>query len=193
MDFVQGENAGIIKPGSLIIVFLHHDDLDHCIVEKDGVLNNKWGSFHHNDIIGKEFGVTWQSRGKRGWLYVLAATPELWARALNHRTQIIHELDASMISFHLALKPGAIVVESGTGSGAMSSTIARAIAPNGHLFTFEFNQSRVEAAKEEFAKLGLTPLITVQHSDVCAKPTRDATHPTGFMGVMDASADAVSL
>ena len=58
--------------------------------------------------------------------------------------------------FRLDLKPGMRVVESGTGSGSLSTSIIRAIMPHGHLFTYEFNAVRAEKAKEDFAKLGFT-------------------------------------
>ena len=62
------------------------------------------------------------------------------------------------------------VVESGTGSGSLSVSLARAILPTGKLFTFEFNESRVTQAREEFQRLGLaSPVcITVTHRDVLA-------------------------
>jgi tRNA (adenine57-N1/adenine58-N1)-methyltransferase len=47
-------------------------------------------------------------------VYLLRPTAELWCRSLPHRTQIVHELDASMIVFHLNLRPGMVVCESGT-------------------------------------------------------------------------------
>jgi len=53
----------------------------------------------------------------------------------------------------LNLKPGDIVVESGTGSGSLSSSIRNAITPGGHLYTFEFNEDRVNKNKETFDKL----------------------------------------
>lgn len=167
MDFgiEKDENTRLIRTGSLVIVFLSHSELSHVYIKPGGILNNKWGSFHHDDVIGRSFGVTWQSRAQRGWVYALSPTPELWARALPHRTQIVHELDASVIVFMLGLKPGYVVCESGTGSGAMSTTIARSIAPTGHLHTFEFNESRVKAATEEFRANGLSHLITVRHRD----------------------------
>lgn len=60
------------------------------------------------------------------------------------------------------------VVESGTGSGSLSTSIMRSILPNGHLFTYEFNQVRAEKAREDFARLGFVDagLVTVTHRDV---------------------------
>ena len=56
--------------------------------------------------------------------------------------------------------------ESGTGSGSLTVSIAKAIIPTGHLFTFEFNPDRVEKARADFDKLGLGGSITVTHRDV---------------------------
>jgi tRNA (adenine57-N1/adenine58-N1)-methyltransferase len=176
----------VIRLGCLVIVFLAHDDLAHVYVKEGEILNNKWGSFHHNDIIGKSFGAHWKSRARGGgWVYALAPTPELWAMALPHRTQIVHEIDASMIVFMLGVQPGFVVVESGTGSGAMSTTLMRAIAPDGHLHTFEFNEVRSEAARKEFHRNELEKLVTVRHRDVCGRE--------GFAPLSAASVDAVFL
>ena len=38
--------------------------------------------------------------------------------------------------------------------------------PTGHLFTFEFNESRVGKAKVDFETMGFSPYITVTHRDV---------------------------
>eukprot|EP00615_Pteridomonas_danica_P010627 CAMPEP_0114352970 /NCGR_PEP_ID=MMETSP0101-20121206/18326_1 /TAXON_ID=38822 ORGANISM="Pteridomonas danica, Strain PT" /NCGR_SAMPLE_ID=MMETSP0101 /ASSEMBLY_ACC=CAM_ASM_000211 /LENGTH=364 /DNA_ID=CAMNT_0001493599 /DNA_START=206 /DNA_END=1300 /DNA_ORIENTATION=+ len=198
MDFVRDkskEDAGrIIEPGSLVIVFLHHDELDHVYMKPNEILNNKWGCFHHNDLIGQRFGSVWKSKIDKGWVYALAPTPELWARALPHRTQIVHELDASTIIFMLGLKPGYNVCESGTGSGAMSTTILRTIAPTGHLYTFEFNQVRALAAIEEFKQNKLSDMVTVTHRDVCSKGLSNQEDENyGFAPLGPQSVDAVFL
>jgi len=86
---------------------------------------------------------------------------------MEHRTQILYTVDISIINLHLELKPGYVVIESGTGSGALSTSIARCISPNGKLYTFEFNKDRSEAATKDFQKNKIDHIITVTWRDVC--------------------------
>lgn len=50
------------------------------------------------------------------------------------------------------MAPGSKVVETGTGSGCMTLSLARAVHPSGHVFTFEYNKVRAETARAEFDK-----------------------------------------
>lgn len=97
----------------------------------------------------------------RGWAYALQPTPELWTQTLPHRTQIIYTPDISMIVYQLDVKPGSIVVESGTGSGSLSHYFMRAVKPLGHLHTFDFHENRVQLARDEFKSHGLQDYVTV--------------------------------
>ena len=110
------------------------------------------GAFYHDDFINKQFGSKISSRNSAGWMYALKPTPELWGLAVDTRTQIVDEVDASIIVSKLALQPGCRVIESGTGSGCMSVCIARAIYPYGHLYSFEYNPQRAEGATAEFER-----------------------------------------
>jgi tRNA (adenine57-N1/adenine58-N1)-methyltransferase len=55
----------------------------------------------------------------------------------------------------------------GTGSGSLSHAIIRTIAPNGHLYTFDFHEQRVEKIKQEFKEHDVADLVTVRQRDVC--------------------------
>jgi len=155
-----------IEEGDLVAVHIGRDSIKPIVVVKDEVQVNKFGSFPHNDWIGKEYGSKAYSH-KGFFVYLLHPTPELWTMILPHRTQILYIADISFISAYLDLKPGSRMIESGTGSGSFSHSIARTIAPTGHLFSFEYHEERVKIAQQEFTDHGISDLITLTHRDVC--------------------------
>ena len=66
----------------------------------------------------------------------------------------------------LDIRPGKVVVESGTGSGSLSSSIAQALSPNGHLHTYEFNEERAQNGQQLMKKLGYSDFVTSYWRDV---------------------------
>ncbi len=111
---------------------------------------------------------------------------------LQTRTQIVNEVDASVVTMMLDVYPGCKVVESGTGSGCMTLSLARAVYPDGHVYSFEYNKVRAETATEEFKKLHVNDLITVTWRDVCGKYLNE-DDGGGFGRVAEKSIDAVFL
>jgi tRNA (adenine57-N1/adenine58-N1)-methyltransferase len=120
----------------------------------------------------------------KGFVHVLAPTPELWTLSLAHRTQIIYAVDIAVIIMTLGIKPGCRIVESGTGSGSLTTSFARAAGPTGHVFTFEFNADRVAKAQDDFRVLNLDRVVTVAHADACVD---------GFGAALSNSINAVFL
>ncbi|KAI9310564.1 tRNA methyltransferase complex GCD14 subunit-domain-containing protein [Dichotomocladium elegans] len=136
-------------------------------VQKGQEFINRYGAFKHDNMIGKEFGSKMVSTNFKGFIYLLHPTPELWTLSLPHRTQILYLADISFITTYLDMKPGSRVIESGTGSGSFSHSIARAIAPTGKLYTFEYHADRAAQAAQEFKDHGLNDIIKLEHRDVC--------------------------
>ncbi|CAO3680562.1 unnamed protein product [Umbelopsis ramanniana] len=155
-----------VEEGDVVAIHMGRDTLKAVTVVKDETQSNKLGSFPHNDWIGREYGSKVYSK-KGSFIYLLHPTPELWTLMLPHRTQILYLADISFISAYLELKPGVRMIESGTGSGSFSHSIARTIAPTGHLFSFEYHEERANLARQEFKDHGLDDLITLTHRDVC--------------------------
>ena len=143
--------------------------------------SGKFGDFDHRDFVGKEFGSQIFSRtnkvgrrgkqsSEKGWLYALCPTPEFWTEVLPHRTQIVQTSDQAVICFQLSLWDGKVVIEAGTGSGAMTTAMARCVMPRGSVRTFEFNEVRAQKARDEFEMNGLTePLVVPRYRDVCGE------------------------
>ncbi|XP_021751714.1 tRNA (adenine(58)-N(1))-methyltransferase catalytic subunit TRMT61A-like [Chenopodium quinoa] len=154
-----------IQEGDLVIVYERHDHMKAVKVIGGSVLQNRFGVFKHSDWIGKPFGSKVFSH-KKGFVYLLAPTPELWTLVLSHRTQILYIADISFIVMYLEIVPGCVVLESGTGSGSLTTSLARAVAPIGHVYTFDFHEQRAASAREDFEKTGVNKLITVGVRDI---------------------------
>jgi len=135
-----------ILEGDLVIVYERHDSMKAVKVTDGSVLQNRFGVFKHSDWIGKPFGSKVFSN-KNGFVYLLAPTPELWTLVLSHRTQILYIADISFVIMYLEIVPGCIVLESGTGSGSLTTSLARAVAPTGHIYTFDFHDQRAASAR----------------------------------------------
>lgn len=150
---------------------------------REHIVQTSYGACKVADLIGKKFGT--KVRLSRGHAFVLHPTPQLWTKTLPHRTQILYATDIATIIQQLDLKPGSVVIESGTGSGSLSHSLIRTIAPTGHLHTFDYHQNRVDVATGEFRDHGLSDFVTARQRDVCADGFSD--------GDLDGKADAVFL
>jgi len=91
--------------------------------------------------------------------------PWVHPQVLPHRTQILYMPDIAVVVSRLALAPGAVALESGTGSASLSHSLARALAPHGRLHTFEFHEPRAQAARYSTVQYS-----TVQYSTVGMRP-----------------------
>ncbi len=157
-------------------------------VDASSVLHNRLGHFRHVDMVGRPFGTQmWSVEGTKH-CHLVRPTPELWTRVLPHRTQILYMPDIALILEMMDVTRGSIVVESGTGSGSFSHSIARAVGASGHLYTFDFHEERAAKATKEFADHRLEGIITSRARDVCTDgfgldPIADAGRHHGAMHV----------
>ncbi|KAJ2088868.1 tRNA (adenine-N(1)-)-methyltransferase catalytic subunit trm61, partial [Coemansia sp. S142-1] len=46
----------VIEDGDLVVVYLNPENMLTATVKTGGVLNNKYGSFRHDDMIGLKYG-----------------------------------------------------------------------------------------------------------------------------------------
>ncbi|KAG5518724.1 hypothetical protein PMAC_002693 [Pneumocystis sp. 'macacae'] len=144
------EKKSIIEEGDVAIIWLTREQVYPIIIERGKVFNNKFGSYAHSDMIGLPYGSQVPSSNGIGYLHILRPTPELWTRALPHRTQIVYTHDISYIQSKLRIQTGMTVLEAGTGSGNMTHALARAVGKTGRVFSYEYHAKRYEDALNEF-------------------------------------------
>ncbi|AGO14263.1 AaceriAFL214Cp [[Ashbya] aceris (nom. inval.)] len=164
------EYKDLIAEGDLVLVWISRGNLKQLRIKSGEVFNTRYGSFAHDDIVGRPYGsqigVRTKGSNRFGFIHVLQPTPELWTLSLPHRTQIVYTPDSSYIMQRLGCSPQSRVIEAGTGSGSFSHAFARTV---GHLFSYEFHHVRYEQALVEFQEHGLIEdgNVTITHRDVC--------------------------
>jgi len=101
----------------------------------------------HDDLIGKADGsLVTLSRGKR--MLSLRPTLSEYVLKMPRGAQVIYPKDLAMITIWADIYPGARVFESGTGSGALTMALLRAVGERGSVVSYE--------AREDFARTAMT-------------------------------------
>ncbi|CCW62257.1 unnamed protein product [Phytomonas sp. EM1] len=168
----------VAEESDVVLVFHSYLNVTPLKLKAGEILHCKEGKFSHNDIIGKPFGTYIQGQSNikddphTPSILVLQNSADMWTQAVPHRTQIIYDTDIAVIVFKLRLGPNKCVAEAGTGSGSLTHSLARAVSPNGVVFTFDFHKDRCLEARREFRDNGLGPRLVSSHwRDVCAVNT----------------------
>lgn len=154
-----------IQEGDTVIVYVTYGQMVPTIVKRGQTLMMKYGALRHEFIIGKRWGQRLSATA--GYVYILRPTSDLWTRALPRRTQILYTADCAQILSLLDAKPGSVICESGTGSGSLSHAIALTVAPTGHLYTHDIDETRTHKVLEEFKVHGLGSVTTAVVRNVC--------------------------
>ncbi|XP_037274794.2 tRNA methyltransferase 61 [Rhipicephalus microplus] len=158
-------HGNVAQAGDTCVVYCTFANIYSIKLAHGEVFQTKYGALKHDDVIGRTYGT--KVLCSCGYVYVLRVTPELWTLTLPHRTQILYTRDISLVTLQLDLKPGSVVCEAGTGSGSMTHALARTVAPNGHVYTFDFHEHRAQVAQKEFQEHGLNSVVTCAHRDIC--------------------------
>jgi len=137
LPFQDGEQVLLIdQRGKRHLIFLRKSETFH----------SDRGWVPHDSVIGQPEG-SWV-RSSMGLRY-LALRPTLaeFVLEMPRGAQVIYPKDLAMILFWADVYPGCRVLEAGTGSGALTLALLRAVGPEGRVITYE--------QRDEFARRAL--------------------------------------
>jgi len=105
------------------------------------------GSLAHSEIIGLDDG-SWVEASSGGRL--LAIRPRLADYILRMRrgAQVVYPKDIGPILVYADIAPGMTVLEAGTGSGALTMALTRAVGPGGRVVSVERRQDHADHARK---------------------------------------------
>ena len=149
-------------------------------LQAGAALDLRGGRVAHDDLIGQPEGLAVEtSRGER----LLAVRPTLadYVLAMPRGAQVIYPKDLALILMLADIYPGAAVVEAGTGSGALTMALVRAVGPAGRVCSYEVREEFMRVAVRNIRRyLGETPTLVLRQHDITA-------------GIPDAPADRLVL
>ena len=105
------------------------------------------GSVSHDDLIGKPDGSLVTSHtGTR----LLALRPTFAERVTGRRrkAQPIYPKDLAAILMYADVHPGANVLEAGSGTGALTAALVRAVGEGGRVVSYEIREEFLELARD---------------------------------------------
>jgi tRNA (adenine57-N1/adenine58-N1)-methyltransferase catalytic subunit len=118
-----------------------------------------------DELIGKEYGEPIKS--SLG-IYFTTLKPSLtdYIMKSSRNTQIIYPKDAALIVMFSGIGPGSRVVESGTGTGSLTTALAHYVGPAGKVYTYELRPEFQKNAAKNLERSKLIDHVEMKSGDV---------------------------
>jgi tRNA (adenine57-N1/adenine58-N1)-methyltransferase len=127
-------------------------------------LQTHWGVVKHEDVLGRPYGSRVLSH--RGHVFLLLR-PSFHDRLMELRraSQIVYPKEIGLVLLKLDVGSGSRVVEVGTGSGVLTAAFARAVRPDGRVFSYEVREDAMRLAASNVRGLGLEAFVEFKCRD----------------------------
>ena len=158
--------AGPLRPGEPVLL-IDRKQRRYLLTLKPGATADlRGGRLAHDELIGSDEGrAVATSRGER-FLMVRPTLAE-YVLEMPRGAQIIYPKDLSVILLAADIYPGAAVLEAGTGSGALTMALLRAVGPSGTVYSYEVREDFARRAALNIERyLGPQDRLVVRAQDV---------------------------
>jgi tRNA (adenine57-N1/adenine58-N1)-methyltransferase len=135
-------------------------------LRRGGASDVRGGRVSHDDLLGRGEGTTVRStRGER--FLVLRPTLAEFVLEMPRGAQVVYPKDLGAILIAADVFPGARVLEAGTGSGALTMALVRAVGAAGRVVSYELREDFARVASRNIARyLGETPALVLRRRDL---------------------------
>ena len=136
----------IFKDGDHVLVVDRRGRHYMARLEPSGRFESHVGSFAHSDLIGQPEG-TWMTTAKGHRVLAVKPTMADFTREMPRIATVVYPKDLGAILVHGDIFPGARVLEAGSGSGAVTISLLRAVGDGGHLYSYDVREDMIKQTR----------------------------------------------
>ncbi len=176
------KTANQIHAKDLVLIFL--DTKRHFLVQVVTGLkvSSDLGMIELSDVIGKPYGYVGETHlGKH--FYCLKPSHADIMFKMKRTTTVVYPKDLGLMVLETTVGPGSHVIDIGTGSGVMALVLARLVAPDGMVFSYERREDFIENARENITRAGYAKYVTFHHWDAAQKGFKEKNVDAVFIDV----------
>ncbi|HWC70186.1 MAG TPA: tRNA (adenine-N1)-methyltransferase [Actinomycetota bacterium] len=137
--------SGPFEPGDRVVLIDQRDRTYLVRLEVGATFHTHSGTLDHDALIGVAEGTRLEtSRG----MVLTAYRPRFadFVLKMPRGAQVVYPKDVGPIVVYADVFPGARVLEAGTGSGALTIALCRAVGDQGHIVSYEMRDEHLETA-----------------------------------------------
>jgi tRNA (adenine57-N1/adenine58-N1)-methyltransferase len=134
-------------------------------VETGKTFHTHKGYVKLEDLVGKNLGDVFQSSLGTKFTVLKPILTDFVMKS-SRKTQITYPKDAALIAMFSGIGSGSRIVESGTGTGALTTVLAHYVRPDGKVFTYELRPEFQKNAQKNLEKSHLLDYVELKCGDV---------------------------
>jgi tRNA (adenine57-N1/adenine58-N1)-methyltransferase len=154
-----------IQPGDDIFLYLDRERTFMLKVEPGKQFHTHKGFLDLGNLVGLPYGSTVETSLGANF-YALQPLARDRVLKTDRRTQVLYPKDISYILYQMGIGPGSTVVEAGTGSGALTMSLANVVRPNGKVYTYEIDPRSQKIAAGNIERGNYMPYVEMKLGDV---------------------------
>lgn len=151
-----GDIAQLVSPSNKVFTIR---------LKPGGQLQTHRGILNYDDLIGLPWGSQVFSHKGSAFFLLQPALGDL-IKDIRRNTQIMYPKDIGYTLVTMGIGAGSYVIEAGTGSGALTTALAWAVGPQGHVTSYESRAEFQNLARKNLERLGLEDRVTFKLRDI---------------------------
>jgi tRNA (adenine57-N1/adenine58-N1)-methyltransferase catalytic subunit len=154
-----------ICDGDYVLIYLDARRTYMIKMQAGQTFHTHKGYLKLDELIGKEYGEPIKSSMN---IYFTTLKPALtdYIMKSSRNTQIIYPKDAALIVMFSGIGPGSRVVESGTGTGSLTTALAHYVGSTGKVYTYELRPEFQKNAAKNLQRSKLIDHVEMKSGDV---------------------------